>query len=87
MPCMVRGYLDPHSLQTPFADLVVVVNDVICDSGRSCRTRIGLQGFEFLLPETTASQPLARVEILLVEPESTGTPRLRRIAAYQLPVK
>jgi hypothetical protein len=87
VPCLVRGCVETRSLQTPVADLVVVVNDVICDSGHSCGHRFGLQGFEFLLSESLAKQPPGHVEVFLVEPAPGGKPRLRRVATWKLPVK
>lgn len=70
------GELKSADLPSPQADLVVVVDGTIVDTGTSYRTERTSLGFEFLLTESLVRSMAKDVELYLVD-SSTGDIKLR----------
>lgn len=76
--CFVVGRLYSSLLPGPQADLVVALNGVIVDSGKSSPYTPGIQTFEFLLPQADPKANADQAEVYLVD-QTEGRPRLKRL--------
>ena len=69
--CFVTGTFQASELFQVPADLVVAVNGVICDTGRSYRQSQTTQGFEFLLPKSSEPKVPSQIQMFVVDSSQT----------------
>lgn len=84
LKCLITGTLEPQGLGASSADLVVVVNKIIRDTGATYPKGGRVHGFEFLLPESLAQDSPLPIELYHVERLDPQRPHLRKIGSWKM---
>ena len=82
--CFVTGWLESSELHGAQGDIVVAIDGVIVDTGKTFPSSRAYQGFEFLLPKPFVIENPDRLELYLVDQTEQGV-RFRRLTKELAP--
>lgn len=77
-PRLISGYFLAENLPASPVQIVLAVDGIIVDTGKSFLTEMSQVGFEFLIPESAAPSPFGVAELYVVDP-SGQMPQLRPV--------